>query len=222
MMHGFVPGGEFVADEILLLSMSSTSFFPGVDSSILISTPGYDGTLFQDPSMGAEEDEPGSVSGPSPSNLLDVPVTNQVPLTMADFSTWPASMDSAQRSYCAPQYEILGEKPANNPLWLSNAVQDSDCYAINLPSQMLDNPRNLQNTLIDAPSTKTRAVQRIISIISRFLYGFPAPTSSSSSSTHSLPHPHINSLQCCRTATVLAYFRTARCLGLEIENLFCC
>ena len=87
---------------------------------------------------------------------------------------------------------------------------------------LLDDPRNLQNTLMDAPSTQTRAVQRIISTISRFLYGCPVPTSSSSSSTHSLPDPHLNSLQCCRTATVLAYFSTARCLGLEIENLFCC
>ena len=174
--------------------------------------------------MGAQVDEPGSESQQSPSNLLDVSVTNQVPLTMADFSNWPISMDSAQLSYCASQHEISGEKPANTPLWLSNAIQDSDCYAINPSSQMLllDDPRNLQNTLMDAPSTQTRAVQRIISTISRFLYGCPVPTSSSSSSTHSLPDPHLNSLQCCRTATVLAYFRTARCLGLEIENLFCC
>ena len=87
---------------------------------------------------------------------------------------------------------------------------------------MLDDPGNLQNTSMDTPSTQTRAVQGIISTISRFLYGYPVPTSSSSSSTPSLPDPHINSLQCCQTATVLAYFRTARCLGLEIENLFCC
>jgi hypothetical protein len=118
--------------------------------------------------------------------------------------------------------KIPSEKLANTPLWLSNTIQDSDCYVINFSPQMLDDPGNLQNTSMDTPSTQTRAVQGIISTISRFLYGYPVPTSSSSSSTPSLPDPHINSLQCCQTATVLAYFRTARCLGPEIENLFCC
>jgi hypothetical protein len=31
MIPGSISGGEFNADEILSLSMSSTSFFPGVD-----------------------------------------------------------------------------------------------------------------------------------------------------------------------------------------------
>jgi Domain of unknown function (DUF3425) len=222
MMHGFVSGGEFNADEILSLSMASTSFFPGGDSSILINAPGYGGALFQDPSIGVEADEPGPVSGISPSNLPGVPVTNQLPLTAVNLSNWPVSMDPAQLSYCASPHEIPGEKPANSPLWLSNAIHDSDCCAINFSSQMLDDPRNLHNALMDVSSAQTRAVQRIITTISRFLYGCPVPTSFSSSSTPSLPDPHINSLQCCRTATVLAYFRTAHCLGLEIENLFCC
>jgi hypothetical protein len=190
MMHRFVPGDEINADERSSLSMSSTFFFPAIDSSMLINAPGYGRTLFQDPSTDAESDERGPGSGLSPSNLADVPVTNQDPLTMVNFSNWPASVGSTQLSYYTPQQEIPGQKSANTSLWLSNTIQDSEYYPINLSSQMLDDPRNLQNTLIDATSTQTQAVQHIISTISRFLYGSQASTSFSCSSTP-LPDPHI-------------------------------
>ncbi|KAI9839473.1 MAG: hypothetical protein M1819_002098 [Sarea resinae] len=211
--NDFVAGDGINANEMPSPSMAPTAFL-GVDSGIRIDSAGYGGTLFQAAAQA------GSASGPPVSNFPDSPITEQDPLSMFNSSHWPVSMNASPLVRYTPQQELLEERPVDVQLQLSNSEQNSDCYPQNYTYSILMTPGDSPDTVMDAPSSRFPAFEEVISGLSKFLYGHRIPISSRSSSTLSLPDPYLNFLQCSLTATLLAYFYTAPCIGLKLQDLW--
>jgi hypothetical protein len=119
MTPGFVLDDEFNTDELLSLSMSSTSLLGG-DSGMLINAPSYDGTLFQAQCI-APVAEAGSVNGASVPSFFDIPAPSELSPITSDYSNWPAS--GMELTYYYPQQLTHNPLPqSSTPTPFSNTL----------------------------------------------------------------------------------------------------
>ncbi len=207
-MHGLVLSDEPNIDQVLPLSMASDLSLPFADSDMMIGAPSHGAKLCH------VTNEARPISALSAWDFFDAPTMTPTPLSMFNSSDSSESMNTTILGGYTPQH-LLSEEPVDMPPRPSDPMQPSSCFTQDLTSYTLADLECTQDRLAGVCTKQTLGVQDLISSVSKFM----SRNLISTCFPPSLPDPYIQTLQCPQTATLLAYFHNAVCIGMDLEYL---
>ncbi|TVY81433.1 hypothetical protein LSUE1_G001778 [Lachnellula suecica] len=184
---------------------------------MLISCSSADSTSFFDSIALA-----GPIDGLTATSLLDISTTNQVPSNICNpsFDLDPTAVFHMGCCYIPQNRSPVEESDLPSPLV---PIEQSEIHSQNTRDsfRVSENSPNWQIMLLNSPFIRrTPGAEDIISTTSKFMNTYDRLFPESLGS-RPISNPYLNFIHCSLTATLLAYIYNARCIGLEIQDLFC-